>query len=146
MANFDLTNPVEVNGKVYQPEDLNQSILLVDGVEPTEFEQYLYCNILAKHTNGKQTDKYHAVGKAQGAYLYPVLEDMPKFYDISYPCRLSVVTTKMADKKGKMRDLVLFVDFANAVELDLVPRKPRTTIDSSAVNKVEKPALSATKV
>ncbi|MFW2177489.1 MULTISPECIES: hypothetical protein [unclassified Moraxella] len=122
---FDISKPITVNNITYEPQDLTQGTLLVHGVEPTDFEQWTYCNLLAQHKNAKQSDNYHAVGTAQGSYLYSELSDMVRFYEHQYPCYVPVVTTKIADKKGRMRDLVLHVDFDNIRELQLVPRQDR---------------------
>lgn len=119
---FDMTQNTTHNGVEFEPQDYQQSLLLVHGVEPTEFEKYLYCNVLVQHKNVKETESYHAGGNAQGSYLYAPLEDIVKFHEKKYPYYLPVVTVKIANKKGEMKDMIIHADFDKIQELQLVPR------------------------
>ena len=137
MANFDMTKNTTVNGFEFEPTDYRQGLILVHGVEPTEFEKYLYCNILAQHKNVKETDRFRAGGNAQGNYLYSPLEDIEKFHQHKYPYYLPVVTVKVADKKGDLKDLIVHADFDSIQELQLVPRnqKPANAAPTAPVAK-----------
>lgn len=133
---FDLTKAITVNGETFQPHELSQTTLLVHGVQPTEFEKYVYVNILAQHRNVKVAgDGKRSYGNAQAEYRYNNLEDLPKFGEVQYPAYFKVVTAKTADKKGNIVDVVLYVDFADVTSLSLVPQKQISTVDSVAVPK-----------
>lgn len=119
---FDLTKPVTVNGETFQPHELSQTKLLVHGVQPTDYEDYTYVGILAQHRNIKSTQSgLKAGGNAQAEYRYHNLDDLVKFHEYKYPYILDVVTAKTTDKKGKIVDAVLFVDFSNVQEMELKP-------------------------
>ena len=122
--NFDLTKPITVNGETFDPTDFYQRKLSVIGVQPTNYESYVFVDVLALHKNTKTTqtgDK--AGGSAQATYRYNDLADLPKFNEHQYPYMLDVVMTDIVDKKGNTVPLILFADFANVQELELVPRK-----------------------
>lgn len=119
---FDLTKSVTVNGETFQPHDLSQTKLLVHGVQPTDYEDYTYVGILAQHRNIKSTQSgLRSGGSAQAEYRYHNLDDLNKFHEHKYPYVLDAVTAKTTDKKGKIVDVVLFVDFANVQEMELKP-------------------------
>ena len=122
--NFDLTKPITVNGETFDPTDFYQRKLSVIGVQPTNYESYVFVDVLALHKNTKTTqtgDK--AGGSAQATYRYNDLADLPKFNEHQYPYMLDVVMTDIVDKKGNTVPLILFAYFANVQELELVPRK-----------------------
>ena len=122
--NFDLTKPITINGETFEPSDFYQRKLLVNGVQPTNYENYVFLDILANHKNTKTTqtgDK--AGGTAQTTYRYQDLSDLPKFNEHAYPYYLDVVMTDTVDKKGNSIPVILFADFANVQEMELVPRK-----------------------
>ena len=122
--NFDLTKPITVNGETFDPTDFYQRKLSVIGVQPTNYESYVFIDVLALQKNTKTTqtgDK--AGGSAQATYRYNDLADLPKFNEHQYPYMLDVVMTDIVDKKGNTVPLILFADFANVQELELVPRK-----------------------
>lgn len=121
---FDLSKPIEVNGTIYEPVEFTPTKLFIHGVEPTDFESYTYCNMLAQHRNVKQTSSGHkAGGNAQANYLYHVLDDLNKFHEHKYPYYINVMTVKTSDKKGKIVDMVVQVDFDSVEEIELVSRK-----------------------
>ena len=126
--NFDLTKPITVNGETFDPTDFYQRKLSVIGVQPTNYESYVFVDVLALHKNTKTTqtgDK--AGGSAQATYRYNDLADLPKFNEHQYPYILDVVMTDIVDKKGSTVPLILFADFANVQELELVPRKKQAS-------------------
>ena len=53
--NFDLTKPITVNGETFDPTDFYQRKLSVIGVQPTNYESYVFVDVLALHKNTKTT-------------------------------------------------------------------------------------------
>ena len=109
--NFDLTKPITVNGETFDPTDFYQRKLSVIGVQPTNYESYVFVDVLALHKNTKTTqtgDK--AGGSAQATYRYNDLADLPKFNEHQFPYMLDVVMTDIVDKKGNTVPLILFAD------------------------------------
>lgn len=122
--NFDLTKPITVNGETFDPSDFYQRKLLIIGVQPTNYESYVFVDVLVLHKNTKTTQTGEkAGGFAQAIYRYNDLSDLNRFNESQYFYYLDVVMTDIVDKKGNTVPLILFADFANVQELELVPRK-----------------------
>lgn len=119
---LDLTKPVTINGVTYEPEDIFSRRLLVNAVDPTDFEQYQHINILALH----KLKSKDSGGLGQTIYKYSDLSDLKKFHEHEYPYYVDVAMTTVADKRGNMTPVVLYVDFSSVQELELVPRKNKS--------------------
>lgn len=134
MAKLDLTQPITVNGTTYDPSDVYQRKLHVIGVQPTNYESYVFIDVLALHKNTKTTQNGEkAGGTAQAIYRYQEINDIHKFNEHQYPYYLDVVMTDIVDKKGDTVQVILDADFANIQEMQLVPRnqpqaKPTTPV------------------
>lgn len=123
MAKLDLSRPITVNGKTFEPDEVYTRKLNVFGVQPTNYEQYVFLDILSQHKNTKVTqDGDQAGGTAQATYRYNDLNDLHKFNSHQYPYQLDVVMTDISDKKGNTVPVILHADFDNVVELQLLPR------------------------
>lgn len=120
MADFSLdpNKPIVIDGVEYHPDEVYNRSLLVFGVEPTDYEDYRYVNIIAMHTNRKPD----AGGQAQAQYRYNNLEDLAKFHQHQYPYYLSTKMVTATDRKGNQIQVVIFADFANAKEMQIVER------------------------
>lgn len=120
MADFSLdpNKPIVIDGVEYHPDEVYSRNLLVFGVEPTDYEDYRYVNIIAMHTNRKPD----AGGQAQAQYRYNNLEDLAKFHQHQYPYYLSTKMVTATDRKGNQIQVVIFADFANAKEMQIVER------------------------
>ena len=128
MAKLDLSRPITVNDTTYEPDELYQRKLTVYGVQPTNYEQYVFLDILSQHKNTKVTqDGDQAGGYAQATYRYNDLHDLHKFNAHQYPYTIDVVMTDIADKKGNTIPVIIHVDFDNVQELQLVPRNQKPT-------------------
>lgn len=120
MADFSLdpNKPIVIDGVEYHPDEVYNRSLLVFGVEPTDYEDYRYVNIIAMHTNRKPD----AGGQAQAQYRYNNLEDLAKFHQHQYPYYLLTKMVTATDRKGNQIQVVIFADFANAKEMQIVER------------------------
>ena len=128
MADFDITKPVTVNGETFEPHEMSQGVLIVDGAQPTDYEEYNYITVLTKFRNIKTTQTgLRSGGYAPASYRYAELSDLDKFHQHKYPYTVPVVTAKTSDKNGEVVDILLYVDFANAQEQMLVPRNQKPT-------------------
>lgn len=107
-----------INGVTYDVDEVYQRRLLVDGAEPTNFEQWVYINVAVK----TRTRKADAGGSFQSLYRYDDLADLPKFHEYQYPYYLDVKMITVTNKKGEDIQQILWADFANAQEMELVPR------------------------
>ncbi len=110
-----LKETVTYNGVDYDLDDVYQRKLFVTCVEPTDFEEYRYCNIFALHGNKKEK----AIGRLPKNYLCD-LEFLEKFQQFKPFFTISVTATTLTDKKGKDIERVLEVDFDSVVEYDLI--------------------------
>lgn len=132
---IDLSKAITVNGETFEPHELSQTKLLVHGVQPTDYEEYTYVGILAQHRNVKSTQSgLKAGGNAQAEYRYQELSHLQKFHQFRYPYLADVVTAKTTDKRGNIVDLVLYVDFTNIQEMQLVPSTAKNSVTTSKVN------------
>lgn len=118
----DITKPIVINGVTYEPEEVYKRTLLVHGAEPTDFEDYRYINVLVNHKNRNE----QAGGMAQAEYRYNELADLEKFHQHHYPYYLEVGMITASDRKGRQIQVIVFADFANAKEMELVERKAGT--------------------
>lgn len=116
LPNFN--QPIVIDGVTYHPDELYTRKLLVHGAEPTDFEEYRYINVLVNHPNRKS----QAGGVAQAEYRYNNLDDLKKFHEHEYPYYLNVHMVTASDRKGNQVQVIVFADFANAQEMELVPR------------------------
>jgi hypothetical protein len=134
---LDLTQPITVNGQTYDPSDVYQRKLFVHGVQPTNYESYVFIDVLASHKNTKTTQNgEQAGGTAQAIYRYQDINDIHKFNEHQYPFYLDVVMTDIVDKKGDTIQVILDADFNSIQEMQFVPRqksKPATVAPSATV-------------
>ncbi len=110
-----LKETVTYSGVEYDLDDVYQRKLFVTCVEPTNWEDYQYCNVFALHGNKKEG----AIGRLPKNYLCD-LEFLEQFQQFKPFFTISVVATTLTDKKGKDVERVLEVDFDSVVEYDLV--------------------------
>lgn len=115
----NLNKPIVINGVTYEPEEVYKRTLLVHGAEPTDFEDYRYVNVLVNHKNRNEL----AGGMAQAEYRYNELADLDKFHEHQYPYYLEVGMITASDRKGRQIQVIVYADFANAKEMELVERK-----------------------
>lgn len=126
---IDLTKPINIDGQEYNPEDFYQRKLNVIGVQPTNYEQYVFIDVLVLHNNTKTTQNGEkAGGKAQAVYRYQDIRDIHKFNAHSYPYLLDVVMADVVDKKGDTIQVILFADFSNLQELEVIPRQKKLKV------------------
>lgn len=118
MTDFNPNQPIIIDGVEYHPDEIYERNILVYGVEPTDFEEYRYVNIIAMHTNRKPG----AGGQAQGQYRYNRLEDLSKFHEHQYPYYLKTKMVTATDRKGNQIQVIVFADLANVKEMQLVER------------------------
>lgn len=111
-------NEIVINGVTYDVDEVYQRRLLVDGAEPTNYEQWTYINVAVK----TRTRKAEASGNFQSLYRYDDLADLSKFHESQYPYYLDVKMVTVTNKKGEDVQQILWADFANTVEMELVPR------------------------
>lgn len=121
-----MNDDIIVNGIKYDADEVFSRTLTIKGAEPTDYEEWRFITVLVDHKNRKD----NAGGTAQAVYRYDDLSDIHKFHEHQYPYSLNVVMTTVTDKKGGQVQQILSADFANAVELMLVPRKAKPTIQS----------------
>lgn len=116
-------HPIIIDGVTYHADEIYTRSLLVHGAEPTNYEDYQYINVLVNHVNRNAK----AGGMAQAEYRYNVLEDLKKFHEHEYPYYLDVKMVTASDRKGRQIQVIVHADFANAKEMELVPkeRKPK---------------------
>ena len=116
----DLKNieEITVNGQTLQIDELTQRTILVKGAQPTDYEQWQFIDVLVDLRN-KKAD---AGGTAQAIYRYGDHMDMHKFNQHQYPYKLNVLMADTVDKKGDVVQEIVYADFANATEMQLVPR------------------------
>ena len=115
----DLNKPIVVDGVTYEPDEFYKRTLLVHGAEPTNYEEYQYINVLVNHKN--RNDK--AGGMAQAEYRYINLDDLKKFHSYQYPYMLDVAMITARDRKGRQVQVIIWADFDNVKEMELVERK-----------------------
>lgn len=111
---------IVVNGVTYDAEEVYKRRLYVTGVQPTDYEQYTFLNVMVQHKN-RVND---AGGNAQVIYRYDDLADLNKFHAHQYPYYIDVTMTTVTDKKSQIIPLILHADFVNVEEMEIVPRKP----------------------
>ncbi|BFM98839.1 hypothetical protein MOXK02_03980 [Moraxella sp. K02] len=134
MAKLDLTQTITVNDVTYDPSDFYQRKLLVQGVQPTNYESHVFIDVLVSHKNTKTTQNGEkAGGIAQAIYRYQEIDDIHKFNEHQYPFYLDVVMTDIVDKKGETVQLILHADFDTIQEMQLVPRNQKPTNAASAI-------------
>lgn len=119
---MSIENEIVINGVTYDVDEVYQRRLLVDGAEPTNYEQWTYINVAVK----TRTRKADAAGNFQSLYRYDDLADLPKFHESQYPYYLDVKMVTVTNKKGEDVQQILWADFANTVEMELVPRSKAT--------------------
>lgn len=119
MANDN--QPIVIDGITYHPDEVYTRSLLVHGAEPTNFEDYKYINVLVNHYNRNP----NAGGMAQAEYRYNDLGDLSKFHEKEYPYYLDVKMITASDRKGRQVQVIVFADFANAKEMQLVEREKK---------------------
>lgn len=130
MSDFN-DKPIVIDGVEYHPDEVYERSLLVFGVEPTDYEEYKYVNIIAMHTNRKPD----AGGQAQAQYRYNNLDELKKFHEHQYPYYLKTKMVTATDRKGNQIQVVIFADLANAKEMEIVPRERKPKVASSAMPK-----------
>lgn len=129
-----MSEVIELNGEVYDVDDLFERVLVVKGAQPTDYEEWKFIDVLVDLRNKKP----NAGGVAQAAYRYRDLADLNKFHEHEYPYKLKVKMASTVDKKGNQVQEIVWADFANATELELAPRKspmpnkPVTTMNLGA--------------
>lgn len=119
MSNQD---DITVNGVTYDADEVYERTLLVHGAQPTNYEQYDYVNVLVNHKNRKEANGLKSGGQAQAQYRFGTSADIHKFNDHEYPYYLNTKMTTTSDKNGNPIQVILWADFANAQEMELVPR------------------------
>lgn len=119
LPNFDPNKPIIIDGVKYSADEVYQRKLMVHGAQPTDYEDYKYVNVLVLHPNRKTG----AGGHAQAEYRYDNLADLDKFHQHEYPYLLPCHMVTASDRKGNQVQIILFADFANAVEMVSVERK-----------------------
>lgn len=123
MSNQD---DITVNGVTYDADEIYTRTILVHGAQPTSYEQYDYVNVLVNHKNRKEANGLKSGGTAQAQYRYGTASDIHKFNEHEYPFQLDTKMTTTSDKNGDPIQVILWADFANAREMELVPRnKPQ---------------------
>lgn len=122
--------PIIVDGITYEADELFQRRLLIKGAEPTQYEQYDYVNVLVDHRNRKETSSgLKAAGMAQATYRYGQATDIHKFHEHEYPYYVDTKMVTITDKKQNQVNVIVWVDFANVEEMELVQRKPTNAKD-----------------
>lgn len=122
---FNMNQPLTVDGVEYDPTDFYQRRLLVMGIQPTNYEQFTFIDILAMQKNVKTTQNGEkSGGYAQASYRHNEIMDVHKFNAHPYPYYIDVVMTDIVDKKGNSVQLILNADFNSITELQITPRKP----------------------
>lgn len=115
-----MQDKIELNGITYDVDELTERTLVVYGAQPTDYEKWKFIDVIVQLRN-KKTD---AGGYAQTIYRYADLADIHKFHEHQYPYKLKVKMASTVDKKGNELNEIVWADFANATELELVDRKP----------------------
>lgn len=126
------TQPIVIDGVTYHPDEIYTRSLLVHGAEPTNFEDYKYINVLVNHYNRNP----NAGGMAQAEYRYRDLADLSKFHEHEYPYYLDVKMITASDRKGRQIQVIVHADFANAKEMELVPRERKPKVTPAPTTKV----------
>ena len=109
---------IVVNGETIPAEELTQRTLLVKGIQPTDYDQWQFIDVLVDLRNKKPD----AGGTAQAAFRYADHMDAHKFNAHAYPYKLNVLMADTVDKKGNVVQQIVQADFANITEMQLVPR------------------------
>lgn len=117
-----MADSVTIDGVTYEPDEMYTRRLTVHGVQPTDFEEYRYLNVLVLHTN-RATG---AGGQAQAEYRYNELSHLDKFHKHAYPYNIDVTMITASDKKGRQVQVIVKADFDNVVELELAPKRAKT--------------------
>lgn len=117
-----------INGVTYEADEIYRRTLKVHGVEPTDFEDYQYLNILVNHRNRNA----NAGGEAQAEYRCHNLEELQKWHAHQYPYLINVDMITATDKKGRQIQVVVRADYDSVQELELVPRKKVNNAASTA--------------
>lgn len=115
-----MQDKIELNGITYDVDELTERTLVVYGAQPTDYDKWKFIDVIVQLRN-KKTD---AGGYAQTIYRYADLADIHKFHEHQYPYKLKVKMASTVDKKGNELNEIVWADFANAIELELVDRKP----------------------
>lgn len=119
-----MQQPIVINGVTYEPDEIYTRTLKVHGVEPTDFEDYQYLNVLVNHRNRNA----NAGGEAQAEYRYHHLEHLQNWHAHQYPYIIKVDMITASDKKGRQIQVIVKADFDNVQELEFVPRKKTSAI------------------
>lgn len=117
-----MADSININGVTYDADEMYTRTLTIHGVQPTDFEDYRYLNVLVLHKN-RATG---AGGQAQAEYRYNELSDLDKFHKHAYPYSLDVTMITASDKKGRQVQVIVKADFDNVTELELTPKKAKT--------------------
>ncbi len=118
-----LKETVTYNGVEYDLDDVYQRRLFVTCVEPTNYEEYQYCNIFALHGNKKDG----AIGRLPKRYLSD-LDHLEQFQQFKPFFSVMVTATTLTDRKNQDIERILEVDFDSVIEYDLqikVSEKPQ---------------------
>ncbi|MGP5437731.1 hypothetical protein [Psychrobacter alimentarius] len=113
---------ITLNGVTYDADEIYERTILVHGAQPTNFESYDYVNVLVNHKNRKEANGLKSGGVAQSEYRFGTSADIHSFNEHEYPFQLDTKMTTTSDKKGNSIQVILWADFANAREMELVPR------------------------
>lgn len=113
---------ITVNGITYDADEVYERTITVHGAQPTNFESYDYVNVLVNHKNRKEANGLKSGGVAQAEYRFGTSADIHSFNEHQYPFQLNTKMTTTSDKKGNSIQVILWADFANAQEMELVPR------------------------
>ena len=114
-----MSDKIILNGTTYEADELTQRTLVVYGIQASNFEKWQFIDVIVQLRNKKPD----AGGTAQAIYRYSDLADLNKFHEHQYPYKLNVKMASTVDKKGNEINEIVWADFANAVELELVDRK-----------------------
>lgn len=114
-----MNDSIVLNGVTYDVDELTERTLIVYGAQPTNYEQWQFIDVLVQLRN-KKAD---AGGTAQAIYRYAQLADLNKFHEHQYPYKVNVKMAATVDKKGNEVNEIVWADFANAQEMQLLPRK-----------------------
>lgn len=114
-----IKDDITVDGVTYGVEELFERRLLVNGVQPTDYDQWKFLDVLVSHKNRKAD----AMGTAQAIYRHSDLTALNKWHEYEYPYYIDVVMTTIVDKKGNQIQQILVPDFDSVKEMELVPRK-----------------------
>lgn len=127
---------ITVNGITYDADEVYERTITVHGAQPTNFESYDYVNVLVNHKNRKEANGLKSGGVAQAEYRFGTSADIHSFNEHQYPFQLNTKMTTTSDKKGNSIQVILWADFANAQEMELVPRnKAQQKPSVSVMNK-----------